>query len=363
MRFIPCLRALGCSPRGGAVKPTPASHGPGEETGQAGPQDSETTGGGDSDDSAPQSGDAAKALLGGLSVEDYTEHIAQLSDMGDRTQGSASYDQADAWICALFESWGYEVQRQEFSYGGQPRASIYVTRVGATSPHEMYIISAHLDGRGGGGAADDDGSGVALVLEAARVFADTGVILDRSLRFALWNAEEVGLVGSEAYAAERAALQGQEEPAGSGLYPEPTWLGVIQSDMLLFDHGLPPADEQSPDADVDIEYQASSARAAESLALAEALLAATKTSNERYPAEIGDNMSSTDSVSFEDLCASISLRENRRIDEIGNGSNPHWHQASDLAASYTEDDYALGYDALRMAVGAAAELAGAQLAD
>ena len=38
------------------------------------------------------------------------------------------------------------------------------------------------------------------------------------------------------------ALQGKERPAGSGRYPEPKWLGMIQHDMMLFDHGMPRAD-------------------------------------------------------------------------------------------------------------------------
>ena len=31
-------------------------------------------------------------------------------------------------------------------------------------------------------------------------------------------------------------------PAGSGRYPEPKWLGMIQHDMMLFDHGMPRPD-------------------------------------------------------------------------------------------------------------------------
>ena len=50
-------------------------------------------------------------------------------------------------------------------------SSIYATKVGTRFPDQMYIVSAHLDGRGGGGAANDDASGCSLVLEAARALA------------------------------------------------------------------------------------------------------------------------------------------------------------------------------------------------
>ena len=70
-----------------------------------------------------------------------------------------------------------------------PREEVYCTKVGATRPDEMYIVGAHMDGRGFGEAADDDGSGTALVMELARIFNSPDVETERSIRFALWNNE------------------------------------------------------------------------------------------------------------------------------------------------------------------------------
>ena len=50
------------------------------------------------------------------------------------------------------------------------REEVYCTKVGTTHPDEMYIVSGHMDGHGFGPAANDDGSGTALVMELARVF-------------------------------------------------------------------------------------------------------------------------------------------------------------------------------------------------
>ena len=100
----------------------------------------------------------------------------------------------------------------------------------------------HMDGHGWGEAANDDGSGTALVMELARVFSSPDVQTERSIRFALWNNEETGLNGARAYVEQRQALQGKENPPGSGKYPEPKWLGMIQHDMMMFDHGMPRAD-------------------------------------------------------------------------------------------------------------------------
>src|SRR5258708_38007205 len=123
-----------------------------------------------------------------------------------------------------------------------PREEVYCTKVGAAHPDEMYIVAAHMDGRGFGEAADDDGSGTALVMELARVFSGPDVMTERSIRFALWNNEETGFQGAAAYAAQRGPLQGKEDPPRSGRYPEPKWLRMIQHHMLLWGHGAPRAD-------------------------------------------------------------------------------------------------------------------------
>src|SRR5690606_14109047 len=129
--------------------------------------------------------------------------------------------------------------RIHYEYRGGPRSEVYATKVGTTRPDEMYILSGHMDGRGGGEAANDDGSGTALVMEIARVLASPDIQTERSIRFALWNNEETGLQGAGAYVEQRAPLQGIEDPPGSGRYPEPRWLGMIQHDMMMWDHGNP----------------------------------------------------------------------------------------------------------------------------
>src|SRR6266513_1470068 len=93
------------------------------------------------------------------------------------------------------------------------REEVYCTKIGTTHPGEMYIVGGHMDGIGWGEAANDDGSGTALVMELARVFSSADVRTDRSIRFILWNNEETGLNGSRAYVEQRRALQGtQREP-------------------------------------------------------------------------------------------------------------------------------------------------------
>jgi hypothetical protein len=246
------------------------------------------------------------------------------------------------------------------------RQEVYCTKVGTSRPDEMYIIAAHMDGHGWGEAANDDGSGTALVMELARIFNSPDVRTDRSIRFALWNNEETGLNGSAAYVEQRKDLQGKENPPGSGRYPEPRWLGMIQHDMMLFDHGAPNPDgtmskRQRPEADVNVEFQLNSKLAAESQALGWVLEQANEKYATHYPATIGSHMTNTDSSSFMDLVASVSVRENQRGNEIGSGWDPQWHQPTDVYATYTDDDFRLGLNAAQTTLAAVAQLVGATL--
>ncbi|HMA48454.1 MAG TPA: M20/M25/M40 family metallo-hydrolase [Magnetospirillaceae bacterium] len=82
---------------------------------------------------------------------------------------------------------------------------------GTKRPDETVMFGAHWDAYGVGApdatgatirrGAIDDGMGVAAVLEAARAFATAKKKPDRTVVFALWTAEERGLIGSETYAA------------------------------------------------------------------------------------------------------------------------------------------------------------------
>jgi hypothetical protein len=59
--------------------------------------------------------------------------------------------------------------------------------------------------------------------------------------------------------------------------------------------------------------------------------------------------------------AAISLRENERGTEIGNGWDPQWHQPTDLFKTYNDKDFLLGLNAAQTTLAATAKLAGATI--
>jgi hypothetical protein len=367
--------------------------------------------------------DPVATLVGRLDLDRYKATIRGLTKFGDRRQGTDRNRAAVDWIEAQLKSYGctntarikYEysstaprapsgppvAKSPDAAQGGarfrgarthtgvntdaalQPdaalralnaqaasdgeREEVYCTKIGSTHPEEMYILGAHMDGHGWGEAANDDGSGTALVMELARILSAPGVRTERSIRFALWNNEETGLNGARAYVDQRAPLQGKEDPVGSGKYPEPRWLGMIQHDMMMFDHGMPRADgtvskDQRPEADVNIEFQQTAKQADAAQKLAWQFVAANESYATDYPAAVGPHMTNTDSTPFMDLIPAISLRENERGREIGAGWDPHWHQPTDVFATFSDADFRLGLNAAQTTLGAVARLAGATVA-
>jgi hypothetical protein len=246
------------------------------------------------------------------------------------------------------------------------RQEVFCTKVGKTHPEEMYIIGAHMDGHGFGAAANDDGSGTALVMELARVFNSPDVQTDRSIRFALWNNEETGLNGARAYVAQRKDLQGIENPKGSGKFPEPKWLAMIQHDMMMWDHGAPLPDstwapEQRREADVNIEFRDTSKYALEAQKLAWFFRKMNDKFATDYPAAVGDRMTNTDSDPFMQLTPSLSLRENERGAQTGTGWNPTWHQPIDVMSTFSDKDFRLGLNAAQTTLAGIATLTGGRV--
>jgi carboxypeptidase Q len=66
-------------------------------------------------------------------------------------------------------------------------------------PGEIVLLGAHYDSWDFAQGADDDGTGVAALLEAARILKSLGVAPKRTIRFAFFSGEEEACLGSRAY--------------------------------------------------------------------------------------------------------------------------------------------------------------------
>src|SRR5215469_9636215 len=157
--------------------------------------------------------------------------ITKLVSFGTRHTASSQTDPvrgigaANAWAFAQLQGYAaasngnMTVQQQTFVQTPVPGripvpttiTNVIATLKGTASPERFYVITGHLDSRctdvldftSDAPGADDDGSGVALVLELTRLFATKQ--FPGTLVFATVAGEEQGLFGSAHMAAQMAA--------------------------------------------------------------------------------------------------------------------------------------------------------------
>lgn len=116
----------------------------------------------------------------------------------------------------------------------EPWNNIIVEIPGRSVPDQVLVLAAHFDAVPNSPGADDNGSGVAAVLEAARVLKDRP--MQRTVRLIFFNLEEVGLVGSRAYVQRiKPRLEEKKE----------TIVGMISIDMIGF-YSTEPDSQKSP---------------------------------------------------------------------------------------------------------------------
>jgi Peptidase family M28 len=236
---------------------------------------SDNVGSGPGQPVTPQAPDAElRALLRELDQDRFQATVEKLASFGTRHTLSSQTDPvrgigaARDWIYSRMQEFAaasggrMTVQLQSFVQPAGPRipvptviTNVIATLTGDTSPGRVYVVTGHYDSRctdvlngvSDAPGADDDGSGVAVVMEMARVFATRHT--DATLVFAAVAGEEQGLFGSAFMAAQMKAagtdIQGMfsndivgASNAWDGTKPDPRTL-------RLFVEGVPTAETAS----------------------------------------------------------------------------------------------------------------------
>jgi hypothetical protein len=142
------------------------------------------------------------------------------------TYSSSDVNTAAMYIKSKFEYFGLTAYEQSFTLnaGGTVAKNVIAVQTGSQYPNKKYIICAHYDDMPSAGGvapgADDNASGTAAVLEAARVISTLSP--KYTIVYALWSGEEQGLLGSYYYAG--LAKDNNEDI-----------MGVINLDMIAWD--------------------------------------------------------------------------------------------------------------------------------
>ncbi|MCU0251245.1 MAG: M20/M25/M40 family metallo-hydrolase [Vicinamibacterales bacterium] len=203
---------------------------------------------------------------------------------------------AGEYLFNMYRSFGYEPEYQWFeprgALGGKS-ANVIATLKGTENPGLVYVVSSHYDSVASGPGADDDSSGTAALLEAARVLAKRP--LPATVIFASFTGEESGLLGSREFV-RRAQESGMRI------------VGALNNDMIGWanDHRLDNTIRYSNAGIRDVQHAAS-------------FLTKLVTYDARY-------FKSTDAASYFDAYGDI-------VGGIGSYpvlGNPHYHQPTDL---------------------------------
>lgn len=92
-----------------------------------------------------------------------------------------------------------------------------IADIQGSDPSGEYVMAgAHLDSWAAGDGAADNAAGSAMIMEAARIIARSGIKPKRTIRFALWAGEEQGLLGSLSYVEKHLATR-PAAPGATGL--------------------------------------------------------------------------------------------------------------------------------------------------
>ena len=139
-----------------------------------------------------------RAFAAEVSEAELTATISDLQGFGSRNYLSDRHGEAQTYLVGRFEALGLPVEEDAFEVRGTGCANL-IARVEGEDPSKVWIFSAHYDSTSreattDAPGADDNASGVAAVLEAARVLKDRR--LRHSVWFVLTDAEEEGSLGS-----------------------------------------------------------------------------------------------------------------------------------------------------------------------
>ena len=161
-----------------------------------------------------------REMLNQVNMDSLEATVQHLQDYGSRIWNSDNAFAASDWIASRMEALGLEVEQQPFNANtwmgsGAAAPNVIGIQRGTLYPDTYVVCGSHFDSfsyeamMGGGTApgADDNATGVASVLESARIM--TQYEFEYSIIYCAYGCEEMGLYGSEAYAS-RCQEQGMD---------------------------------------------------------------------------------------------------------------------------------------------------------
>ena len=166
---------------------------------------------------ASEEGMAAANQVSLASYDDFLANWLYTRTGHSRGPSGPQHDLARDNILALFRSYGLQADLEPFVYSGRQGVNVVAVQPGMVYPERVYLIGGHYDSVSNPGA-DDNASGVAAVLECARILSQYRT--ECTIKYVAFDLEELGLYGSYAYT---------QIHAGEDIR------GMISADMVCYD--------------------------------------------------------------------------------------------------------------------------------
>ncbi len=273
-------------------------------------------------------------------------------------QGTGGHAAAQRYIQNAFLVAGLEGRHHTFTYAGRTGTNLLGRKVGRNPALPPILVSAHYDTVPGSPGADDNASGVAAMLECARVLASAPI--QRTVEFAAFDMEETqpegeGLIGSGAFVRDLASSR--------------EYVGVYNLEMVGYTsgpgtQGLPPGFQYLfPGVYRHVEGRRFSGDSVavisqgRSVALSQRLVTAARYAPELdvIPVEIPAGLPiPSDLFRSDHACFWAAGIPAVMITDTANFRNPHYHTARDTADTL---DYAFLCGVTRTLLAAVAEQA------
>ncbi|MBQ0828781.1 M28 family metallopeptidase [Streptomyces tagetis] len=160
---------------------------------------------------------APAAAAPDISVANVKAHLTRFQSIaaangGNRAHGRTGFRASLDYVKAQLDAAGFTTTVQQFTSSGRTGYNLVADWPGGDT-NKVVMLGSHLDSVAAGPGINDNGSGSAAILETALTVARAGHHPAKHLRFAWWDAEELGMVGSRHYvstlsATERAKIGG-----------------------------------------------------------------------------------------------------------------------------------------------------------
>lgn len=250
--------------------------------------------------------DAVADIVAAVSEDSLISITTNYENYVTRYSNADGYDTACIWSNDRFSSYGLDSDIRHFSMLSYDCQNVIATQTGTVYPDQYWIICGHLDSTSpvastNAPGADDNGSGSAAVMEAARIMSQYN--FEYTVRYCLWGGEEQGLYGSAHYADSAAA-------AGDQI------LGVVNLDMIFYG--------PTPDDIAELHYNTASQGLGLAFdAISDTYVPVLQKSVANPPVSASDHSSFWNAG----YPAMLSIEK-----EVWN--NPYYHQTTDIMANY-----------------------------